>query len=55
MVVLKHEAKEAQAPSCSVCSVDADLPTPGWCSGIQFSLNLPALASSPPLFTSGLS
>lgn len=49
MVAIKHEDKEAQAPSCSVCSVDADLPTPRWWSGIQFPLNLPALASSPPI------
>lgn len=44
MVAIKHEDKEAQAPSCSVCSVDAE-----WWSGIQFPLNLPALASSPPI------
>lgn len=53
VVVIKHEDKEAQAPSCSVYSVDTDLP--GWRSGIQLSLNLPVFASSPPLFTSGLS
>lgn len=64
MVVIKHEDKEGQAPSCSVCSVDADLstapPSPGWRSGTHFFLNLPApfsLALTPylqPLLEMGL-